>query len=98
MQMHRLIVAAGHNAALARTHGEHLARLWRIRFLSARQRADAGRVLADHRGMVAALAARDAPAMRRHMERHLDRLVRNVERHFADTRKPAPVGGPAAIP
>lgn len=84
MQMHRLIVAAGHNAALARTHGEYLARLWRIRFMSARQRTDADRVLADHRGMVAALAARDAAAMRRHMESHLDALVRNVERHFAE--------------
>lgn len=84
MQMHRLIVAAGHNAALARTHGEYLARLWRIRYLSARQRADADRVLADHRGMIAALAARDVQAMRRHMESHLDGLVRNVERHFED--------------
>ena len=37
----------GHNAALARTHGEYLARLWRIRFMSARQRTDADRVLAD---------------------------------------------------
>ena len=84
MRMHRLIVAAAHNAALARTHGEYLARLWRIRFLSARQRADAGRVLADHRGMVAALAARDGAAMRQHMENHLDGLVRNVERHFTE--------------
>lgn len=84
MQMHRLIVAAGHNAALARTHGEYLARLWRIRFMSARQRADAGRVLADHRGMIAALKARDEAAMQRHMESHLDALVRNVERHFAE--------------
>lgn len=87
MQMHRLIVAAGHNAALARTHGEYLARLWRIRFMSARQRADADRVLADHRGMVAALAARDAGAMRRHMESHLDGLMRNVERHFAEASR-----------
>ena len=84
MQMHRLIVAAGHNAALARTHGEYLARLWRIRYLSARQRSDAGRVLSDHQGMVAALKARDGAAMRRHMESHLDGLVRNVERHFAE--------------
>lgn len=87
MQMHRLIVAAGHNAALARTHGEYLARLWRIRFMSARQRADADRVLADHRGMVAALAARDAGAMLRHMESHLDGLMRNVERHFAEANR-----------
>lgn len=84
MQMHRLIVAAGHNAALSRTHGEYLARLWRIRFMSARQRSDAQRVLADHRGMVAALKAQDGAAMQRHMESHLDALVRNVERHFAE--------------
>ena len=57
MKMHRAIVAAGHNAALSRSHEEYLARLWRIRYLSARRRSDAAQVLADHRGMVAALRA-----------------------------------------
>lgn len=83
MAMHRAIVAAGHNAALSRTYDDYLARLWRIRFLSARLRSDAAQVLAAHRGMTQALAARDWPAMRSHMEAHLDGLVRNLEAHFA---------------
>lgn len=85
MDLHRAIVAAGHNAALARTHGEYLARLWRIRFLSASQRTDASRVLADHDGMVAALAARDEGAMQRHLNSHFDGLVRNLTDHFTAT-------------
>lgn len=84
MRMHRAIVAAGHNAALSRSYGEYLARLWRIRFLSARRRSDAAQVLAAHRGMVDELAARDWPAMRAHMESHLDGLVRNLDAHFSD--------------
>ena len=84
MKMHRAIVAAGHNAALSRSHEEYLARLWRIRYLSARRRSDAAQVLAAHRGMVDALAARDWPAMRAHMESHLDGLVRNLDAHFSD--------------
>ncbi|WP_299360553.1 GntR family transcriptional regulator [uncultured Paracoccus sp.] len=83
MQMHRAIVAASHNPALTRTHGEYLSRLWRIRFLSARERTDAMRVLADHRGIVRALESRDAAAMRRHMESHLDGLVRNLTRQMS---------------
>ena len=84
MRMHRAIVAAGHNAALSRTYDEYLSRLWRIRFLSARLRSDAAQVLAAHRGIVLALAARDWPVMRAHMEAHLDGLVRNLEAHFAN--------------
>lgn len=95
MRMHRGIVAAGHNAALSRTYDEYLARLWRIRFLSARRRSDAAQVLAAHRGMVAALAAHDWPTMRTHMQAHLDGLVRNLHAHFADN---AGAAGPAADP
>lgn len=84
MQMHRALAAASHNAALTRTHGEYLSRLWRIRFLSARQRTDAARVLADHRGMVQALEDRNAAAMRRHMESHLDGLLRNLTRQMTN--------------
>ena len=46
--------------------------------------AAAAQVLAAHRGMVDALAARDWPAMRAHMESHLDGLVRNLDAHFSD--------------
>lgn len=82
MRMHRAIVAAGHNPALTRSYEEYLARLWRIRFLSARLRSDSARVLADHRGMVEALETRDSAQMQRSMTSHLDNLARNVNRHF----------------
>lgn len=82
MEMHRAIVAAGHNPALARTHGEYLARLWRIRFLSASTRTDAERVLHDHHGMIEALVARDPARMLAHIDSHFDGLTRNVATHF----------------
>lgn len=82
MHMHIAIVDAAHNGALGRTYREYLARLWRIRFLSARERADAGRVLADHEEMLAALRARDPDRMTVATGSHLDRLVRNVTRRF----------------
>lgn len=80
MQMHRAIVAAGHNAALMRTHGEYLARLFRVRFLSARERADAARVLADHDAMLRALQTRDAALMEAAINSHFDGLERNIGR------------------
>lgn len=82
MGMHRAIVAAGHNAALFRTHGEYLSRLWRIRFLSARQRKDAPETLGDHARMVEALENRDPDTMKAAIGAHLDRLVTNVSAEF----------------
>lgn len=82
MQMHHAIVQAGHNAALVRTHLEYLQRLWRIRFISARQRRDDQRVLADHEGMVEALHRRDAAALQAHIANHMDALLANIEEHF----------------
>ena len=82
MRMHSAICDAGHNAALSRTYREYLARLWRIRFVSARERADAPRVLADHREMIAALRGRDPERMTAALASHLDGMVRNITRHF----------------
>lgn len=82
MRMHTAIADAAHNAALGRTYREYLARLWRIRFLSARERADAPRVLADHDEMIAALHDRDADRISAAISSHLDGLVRNITRHF----------------
>ena len=59
MRMHTAIADAAHNAALSRTYREYLARLWRVRFVSARERTDAPRVLADHEEMIAALRVQD---------------------------------------
>ncbi len=82
MRMHTAIADAAHNAALSRTYREYLARLWRVRFVSARERADAPRVLADHQDMIAALRARDSQRMTAAIASHLDGMVRNITRHF----------------
>lgn len=84
MAMHSAIVAASHNAALARTHREYLQRLWRIRYLSARRRHDANRTLGDHAGMIEALARRDPTEMRRHIDSHMTGMLGNIEAHFRD--------------
>lgn len=90
MRMHSAIADAAHNAALSRTYREYLARLWRVRFVSARERADASRVLADHEDMVAALRARDSQRMQAALASHLDGMVRNVTRHFQSREGAAP--------
>lgn len=82
MAMHSAIVAASHNAALARTHQEYLQRLWRIRFLSARQRHDMNRTLGDHAGIVEALTRRDEAEIRRHIDNHMTGMLGNIEAHF----------------
>ncbi len=82
MAMHSAIVAASHNAALARTHQEYLQRLWRIRFLSARQRHDMNRTLGDHAGMIEALSRRDPAEIRRHIDNHMTGMLGNIEAHF----------------
>ena len=94
MRMHTAICDAGHNAALSRTYREYLARLWRVRFVSARERADAPRVLADHEIMIAALRDRDGDRMAAAIASHLDGMVRNVTRHFSQ-RDAAPVADTA---
>ncbi len=90
MRMHTAICDAGHNAALSRTYREYLARLWRVRFVSARERTDAPRVLADHQEMIAALRARDSARMTAALASHLDGMVRNVIRPFHSRESPLP--------
>ncbi|MDO5528197.1 MAG: GntR family transcriptional regulator [Paracoccus sp. (in: a-proteobacteria)] len=83
MEFHLAIVAASGNPALIRTHREYLARLWRLRFISARERRRGDRVLEDHEYMRRALQTRDAALLRARINRHLDGLVRNIEIYFA---------------
>lgn len=90
MRMHTAITDAAHNAALSRTYREYLARLWRIRFLSARERSNAHRVLTDHDEMVAALHAQDPARMTTAMDSHMDGMVRNVTRHFRQRERDEP--------
>ena len=82
MAMHQAIVAASHNAALARTHREYLQRLWRIRFLSAQKRHNSDRTLGDHAGIVEALTRRDPVEIRRRIDNHMTGMLGNIEDHF----------------
>lgn len=90
MRMHSAIVDAAHNAALSRTYREYLARLWRVRFVSARERTDAARVLADHEEMIAALRSRDSQRMTAALAAHLDAMVRKLIHHFQNRESRPP--------
>ncbi|WP_245155546.1 GntR family transcriptional regulator [Paracoccus ravus] len=84
MQFHSAIVAASHNAALAETHGAYMARLWRARYLSARRRLSRDRVLRQHKAIHAALARRDANAIKAEIAAHLGAMIANIEDHFRE--------------
>ncbi|PZX18790.1 GntR family transcriptional regulator [Palleronia aestuarii] len=78
MAFHRAIAAASGNAALERTHGAYLARLWRARYLSARERRSRDRVLTQHGAIVDALVARDPDRAAIATGAHLRDLVTNI--------------------
>ena len=78
MAFHRAIAAASGNAALLRTHGAYLARLWRARYLSARERRSRDRVLSQHGAIVEALEARDPDRAATATGVHLRDLVVNI--------------------
>ncbi len=94
MQFHSAIVAASHNAALAETHGSYMARLWRARYLSARRKLSRDRVLRQHKAIHAALAARDAGAIKTEIGAHLGSLVSNIQDHFREEMR-QPMSGQA---
>ena len=82
MEFHLAIVRAAHNPALAETHRAYLARLWRVRYLSAQQRRAREVVVAQHEAVVAGLRARDAARVCAELDRHLERLQGNVTHLF----------------
>lgn len=87
MEFHRAIARASHNPALAETHGAYLARLWRVRYLSARQTSGKERTYRQHREIVAGLRARDAAEVARVIASHIDHIIINVRGYF-DTSAP----------
>lgn len=98
MTFHRSIAEAAHNASLAATHRAYMDRLWRARYLSASQRRSRERVVTQHGAILAALQNRDPAEAARHIERHLQDLVGNIEGLFrngpeteteTDTARPA---------
>lgn len=78
MRFHRAIARAAGNPVLAETHGALLARLWRVRYLSASRKRSRNRVLRQHADIVTALRARDAVAAQSCVQAHLDHLLINV--------------------
>jgi len=83
MQFHIAIARASHNRALWETHMAFLARLWRARYLSAKQRRSRDRVLRQHGAIVAALEARDPHRVKVEIEAHLEALLDNIRRYLA---------------
>lgn len=82
MQFHAAIVSASHNAALIETHGAYLARLWRARYLSARQKQARERVLRQHSAIFEALVARNVPDIKAGIGAHLGAMEANIASHF----------------
>ena len=83
MQFHSEIVAAAHNPALAETHRTFNARLWRARFVSAKQLANRTTQTRKHQDIVEALVARNGTAASRALRQHLANAIKNIERAYA---------------
>lgn len=84
MAFHRSIALASHNHALADTHGEYLARLWRTRYLTSRQRRNRERVITQHARILAALQSRDRQAIGGAIGTHLDGFFDSIGTLFAE--------------
>ncbi|WP_212525131.1 GntR family transcriptional regulator [Actibacterium sp. MT2.3-13A] len=78
MAFHHAIAKATHNAALLDTYRSYLERLWRARFLSARQKRTRERVVNHHAAILDALEARDIQAAKAAIEMHLGGLAENI--------------------
>lgn len=84
MSFHLAIAAATHNDALAETYRAFLARLWRARYLAAKQRRNRERVLGQHAAIVAGLEARDPAGVRAEIHAHLAALTESIRDNYAD--------------
>lgn len=83
MAFHTAIVAAAHNAPLTETHRAYLARLWRVRYLSATRPDKRADRLREHGEMVAALEARDSAALAVTIATHGASMLDNIRAHYA---------------
>jgi len=90
MAFHRAVAEASHNPALAETHRAYLARLWRVRYLSARQRSGKERTYRQHREIIAGLEARDAATVAQVIGSHIDHIVVNVRGYFDNPEAAVP--------
>jgi len=79
MEFHTAIAAAAHNEALFATYRSYLERLWRARFLSARQKRNRDRVIGHHAAIIAAIKAQDTTAAKDAVQRHLGNLASSIQ-------------------
>ncbi|WP_210165597.1 GntR family transcriptional regulator [Hoeflea phototrophica] len=79
MSFHTAIAVASGNKALAETHGTFLRRLWRARYLAARQRRNRERVVNQHTAILDAMHARDGQAARDAINNHLQNLADDIQ-------------------
>lgn len=87
MQFHMAIAAASKNTALQETHRFYLARLWRARFLAARQKRNRDRVVGHHEAILVALEARDEHAIRLALDTHLGQLATDIRPVIAEEER-----------
>jgi DNA-binding GntR family transcriptional regulator len=85
MSFHRAIAVASHNHALAETHGDYLSRLWRTRFLTARQRVNRERVVRQHMAILDALRDRDPERIVRKIDVHMQGFFDTLPQLFDDS-------------
>ena len=87
MQFHLAITRASNNDVLIETHRSILARMWRARFLSARDRDSRARVLRQHSLILEGLTSRNPEKVRINLSDHLEHLLVNVRDYFETTER-----------
>lgn len=78
MSFHRAIARASHNALLAESHQAYLARLWRVRYLTASLRHNRARVLNQHGAILEGLQQRDLDKVTAGIGLQLEGLAQSV--------------------
>ncbi len=78
MAFHTAIVEATHNQSLIETYKSYLERLWRARYLSARQRHNRDRVIRQHAALLDAITKGDKSKAKKALHAHLGRLAIDI--------------------
>lgn len=84
MAFHRALVVSTGNMALIQTHNSYLERLWRARYLSARNASDRPRVLRQHGVIAEGLRTRNSEMMAKETKLHLAYLFTNISGFFKE--------------
>lgn len=83
MAFHRAIALAAHNTSLAETHEAYMARLWRVRFMSANQADEIGRIVQQHGEILRGLQDRDEEKVSSVLKTHIRQIIPNVSGLFS---------------